>query len=250
MITRLEFDYKRWFWTLLALSLILLVMSIFVLQFEKKQIRVEILLSSIVLYSTLLTGTIPYFINNIYNRNDFSSKTSLVFYIFIIIFCISAIVFNAKLANKINNKKERKYESVLIVILSSILFLLYFINLIIETKIYMSIHNTVQNLKGYRIKQQDVFEQTNGSIEVNTKEGDNIPHPLYIRKEEGSTTTKNGRSIFSTMKKYWKGDDQHQFIKTGTRIHGNSAYIRIKKGEIVSFQVPSGSEGTVGFASI
>ena len=239
---------KKWFWALLSLSFALLVLSICVLQSEKERLRVELLLSSIILYSILLIDTIPYFINNIYNKNDFLSKTSFVFYIFIIIFCILSIVCNAVLAHKINRKKEHKYESVFIVILSSLLFLLYLINLIIETKMKISIHDTVQNLKGYRIKQQDVFERTDGSIEVSSKEGDKIPHPLYIRKDEGSTTTKNGKSIFSNLKKYWRNDDQYQFIKTEELIHGEPAYIKIKKGEPVSYTItlsPTGSHRNV-----
>ena len=233
---------KKWFWALLSLSFVLLVFSICVLQFEKERLRVELLLSSIILYSTLLINTIPYFINNIYNKNDFLSETSFVFYIFIIIFCILSIVCNAILAHKINTEKEHKYESVFIVVLSSLLFLLYLINLIIETKMKISIHDTVQNFKKYRMKQQDQYVETKGQI-LHTDEGDK-KQPIYIRKEDGSTTTENSKSIISNFKKYWRNDDQHQFIKTEELIHGEPAYIKIKKGEPVSYTItlsPTGS---------
>ena len=238
---------KKWFWALLSLSFALLVLSICVLQFEKERLRVELLLSSIILYSTLLIGTIPYLISNIYNKNDFLSKTSFVFYIFIIIFCILSIVCNAILAHKINTKKEHKYESVFIVVLSSLLFLLYLINLIIETKMKISIHDTVQNFKKYRIKQQDQYVETKGQILLHTDEGDK-KQPIYIRKEDGSTTTENSKSIISNFKKYWRNDGQHQFIKTEELIHGKPAYIKIKKGEPVSYTItlsPTGSHRNV-----
>jgi hypothetical protein len=113
----------------------------------------------------------------------------------------------------------------------------------------ISIHDTVQNLKKYRMKQQDLYVQTEGQILVHTDEGDKTQR-LYTRKDEGSTTTKNGRSIFSNLKKYWRGYDQHQFIKTGTHIYGKPAYIKRKIGEPVSYTAQSGPEGKRDVVSI
>lgn len=239
--------YKQWFWSLFVLSFVLLILSICVLQFEEDSLRIEIVLSSIVLNSSMLLGTVPYFINTINNRSNLLSKISLTFYIFIIFFCILSIVFNGILIHKIKSKTEEKYESIIIVILSSFLFLLYLINLIIETKMKISIHDTVQNFKKYRMKQQDQYVETKEQILLHTDEGDK-KQPIYIRKEDGSTTTENSKSIISNFKKYWRNDDQYQFIKTEELIHGEPAYIKIKKGEPVSYTItlsPTGSHRNV-----
>ena len=113
----------------------------------------------------------------------------------------------------------------------------------------ISIHDTVQNLKKYRMKQQDLYVQTKGQILVHTNEGDKN-QPIYKRKEDTSTTTKNSTSIISNLKNYWRGDDQHQFIKTGELIHGEPAYIKRKKGKPVSYTAQSGPEGKRGVVSI
>ena len=46
--------YQKWFGALVSLSFVLLVLSICFLQFEKERLRVELLLSSIILNITLL----------------------------------------------------------------------------------------------------------------------------------------------------------------------------------------------------
>tara|TARA_E500000178_G_C16378525_1_gene469167 strand:- start:124 stop:474 length:351 start_codon:yes stop_codon:yes gene_type:complete len=111
----------------------------------------------------------------------------------------------------------------------------------------ISIHDTVQNLKKYRMKQQDQYVETKGQILMHTNEGDK-KQPIYIRKEDGSTMTENSKSIISNFKKYWRNDDQYQFIKTEELIHGKPAYIKIKKGEPVSYTItlsPTGSHRNV-----
>ena len=58
----------------------------------------------------------------------------------------------------------------------------------------------------------------------------------------------NSKSIISNFKKYWRNDDQYQFIKTEELIHGKPAYIKIKKGEPVSYTIalsPTGSHRNV-----
>ena len=87
----------------------------------------------------------------------------------------------------------------------------------------------------YRMKQQDQYVETKGQILLHTDEGDK-KQPIYIRKEDGSTTTENSKSIISNFKKYWRNDDQHQFIKTEELIHGEPAYIKIKKENLLVIQ--------------
>lgn len=226
--------FKKWFWSLFVLSLVLLSLSLCVLLLKEESLRIEIVLSSIVLYSCMLLGTLPYFINNINNRSNLLSKISLIFYIFIIIFCILSIVFNGILIHKIKNKTEEKYESIIIVILPSLLFLLYLGNLIIETEMKISI----QNMKNYTTEKGPWFQQTKQKIFVNDKE-----QPLYKK------ATKNSRSIFSNLKNYWRNDDQYQFLETGESLYGGPTYIRRKRGQPVAIRT-SGLEGIREFVSI
>ena len=220
--------FKKWFWSLSFVSLVLLSLSLCVLLLKEESLRIEIVLSSIVLYSCMLLGTLPYFINNINNRSNLLSKISLIFYIFIIIFCILSIVLNGILIHQIKSKTEKKYESTVIVILSSLLFLLYLGNLIIETEMKISI----QNMKNYTTEQGPWFQQTTKTMLVNDKE-----RPVYKK------VTENSRSIFSNSKKYGRNDDQYQFLKTGESLYGEPTYIRIKRGESVRIQIKSGHMG-------
>ena len=262
--------FKKWFWSLSFVSLVLLSLSLCVLLLKEESLRIEIVLSSIVLYSCMLLGTLPYFINNINNRSNLLSKISLIFYIFIIIFCILSIVLNGILIHQIKSKTEKKYESTVIVILSSLLFLLYLGNLIIETEMKISI----QNMKNYTTEQGPWFQQTTNTMLVNDKK-----QPLYKKVTENSRSifsnmknytteqgpwfqqttktmlvndkerpvykkvTENSRSIFSNSKKYGRNDDQYQFLKTGESLYGEPTYIRIKRGESVRIQIKSGHMG-------